>query len=439
MGVTVGDYDNDGFPDLFVTNYGFNELYRNQGDGTFSDVAAQAGVRGNGWSTSAAFLDFDRDGDLDLYVTRYVDWSFENNPYCGREEIREYCAPSVYQWVPDLLFRNNGNGTFTDVSSAMGIARRDGKGLGIAVEDYDRDGWLDIYIANDGLPCFLFRNLAGKGFREVGLLAGAVLKENGSPFAGMGVDMADLNHDGWPEIFVTALSLQGYVLFENKGNGSFVDVSTRKGIFQSTYRLTGWGTKLVDFDNDGARDILVVNGHLNDNVELMPRMLGTVTYPQPLLLLRQRSSSFHQVSAQAGEAFQNQWVARGAAFGDYNNDGLMDVLVTCLGGPPLLLENRTRTRHHNWIGFDLVGTASNRDALGTHIEVIDSSGASHSSRVSGTGSYLSSSDKRVIVGLGASGVSRVTISWPSGQVREFGDKLTLNTYHEVAERPTAKH
>lgn len=436
MGVAVGDYNNDGYPDLLVTNYGFNELFRNRGDGTFVEVGVQAGVRGDGWCASAAFLDFDRDGDLDLYVTRYVDWSFEKNPYCGRAELREYCAPTAYKGVPDRLFRNNGDGTFTDVSSAMGIDLENGKGLGIAVEDYDGDGWPDIYVANDGVPCFLFHNLQGKRFEEVGLLSGAALNQHGMPFAGMGVDMADVNHDGRPDIFVTALSLEGFVFFENRGEGLFVDVSTQKGILKASYRLTGWGTKLVDFDNDGQRDILVVNGHFNDNVEHMVRMLGTVSYAQPLLLLRNLGNSFQDVSLQAGETFQKKWISRGAAFGDFNNDGRIDALVAHLGGQVLLLENRAVNPGCNWIGLSLKGTLSNRDALGAQIKVTDSSGRTQYGRVSTAGSYLSANDKRLIVGLGPNKVDRVTITWPNGRTQELARGLSLNIFHEVIEPAT---
>jgi hypothetical protein len=436
MGVAVGDYDNDGYPDLVVTNYGSIELFRNHGDGTFVEVAAQAGVRSDGWCASAAFLDFDLDGDLDLYITRYVDWSFDNNPYCGRPQVREYCAPTAYKGVPDRLFRNNGDGTFADVSSEMGIDLKQGKSLGVAVEDYDGDGWPDVYVANDGVPCFLFRNLKGKRFEESGLLSGAALNQHGMPFAGMGVDIADVNNDGRPDIFVTALSLEGFVFFENRGEGTFVDVSTQKGILKPSYRLTGWGTKLADFDNDGDRDILVVNGHFNDNVERMARMLGTVSYAQPLLLLRNLGNTFEDVSLQAGDAFQKNWIARGAAFGDYNNDGRIDALVTHLGGQPLLLENRAASPGCNWIGFSLRGTTGNRDAVGALVKVTDTSGRSQYARVSTSGSYLSANDKRIIVGLGPNGIDRVTITWPSGRTMELSRGLTLNTFHEIVESAT---
>ena len=431
LGVAVGDYDNDGFPDIFVTNYGFNELFRNQGDGTFVEVGREAGVTAGAWSTSAAFFDFDRDGDLDLYVARYVNWSFDHNPHCGRPSLREYCAPSAYKGVPDLLFRNNGDGTFNDVSEAMGIRSR-GKGLGVAVEDYDRDGWIDIFVANDGVPCFLFRNQQGRGFEEVGLLSGAALNQHGMPFAGMGVDFADVNHDGWPDIFVTALSLEGYVFFRNMGNGGFLDISTRTGIMRASYRLTGWGTKLVDFNNDGQRDILVVNGHFNDNVAQMVRMLGTVSYPQPLLLLQNRGASFVDVSDHAGPVFSEKWIARGAAFGDYNNDGRIDVLVTHLGGRPLLLENRSYIKNFRWIGLDLMGTTGNSESVGALVTVTDNSGKSQYYRVSRAGSYLSSNDKRLIVGLGQDRLDRVEVTWPSGRKRQWSD-LTMNTFHTLKE------
>jgi len=433
LGVVVGDYDNDGFPDLLVTNYGFNELYHNRGDGTFSEVSAGAGVRADGWCAGAAFVDFDRDGHLDLFVTRYLDWSFDNNPFCGRPQSREYCSPSLYKGIPNLLFHNNRNGTFTDVSKSMGIDRNDGKSLGVVVEDFDRDGWLDLYVANYGVPCFLFLNREGKRFEEAGLLAGAAVNQHGIPFAAMGVDAGDVSYDGWPEIFVTALSLEGFVFLGNRGRGLFEDTSSRNGVFKPTYLLTGWGTKLLDLDNDGDRDILAVNGHFNDNVETMPRMLGTVTYPQPLLLLGNSGSSFTDLSQHAGEIFKSKWIGRGAAFGDFNNDGLIDVVVNHLGGTPLLLENRSTARQNNWIGFDLEGKLSPKDSQGAQIRVTDGAGRSQYYRVGTSGSYLSSSDERVIVGLGPNHATEVVISWPSGQVHPVSS-FAENVINTIAEK-----
>ena len=428
MGVAVGDYDNDGYPDLYVTNYGRNELYHNQGNGTFKDVTHAAGTAGEAFSTSSAFLDYNRDGLLDLYVCRYLDWSFVNNKVCGTSENKDYCSPHVFKGVPDLLFRNNGDGTFTDVSSAVGIALSSGKGLGIAIGDLDRDGWTDVYIANDGVPCFLFRNKEGKSFEEIGLNSATALNEHGSAFAGMGVDIADYDNDSWPDIFVTALSLEGFVLFQNNKDGTFSDVSDLVGVKKASFYLGGWGTKLLDFDNDGWKDLFVADGHVMRGVQ---EHLRTLTYSQPLLMLKNEQGRFSDVTGSMGSTFVQKWAARGAAFGDYDNDGDVDILVQVLGGRPLLLENVNGNGSH-WLGIELIGRKSNRDAIGTAIKVVDNCGGQQHFSVARACSYLSSSDARIIVGLLGRSATSLEITWPSGLVQKVGIKSS-NRYIRVHE------
>ena len=428
LGAAVGDYDNNGHPDLYITNYGRNELYRNLGNGTFKEVTREAGVKGGGFSASAAFFDFDRDGLLDLYVCRYVDWSFQNNKRCGAQNQRDYCDPGMFNGLPDLLFRNNGNGTFSDVSYEMGIALPAGKGLGIALGDVNRDGWLDVFVANDKVPSFLFLNQNGRSFQEVGLESGVALNANGGTFAGMGTDVADYDNDCWPDIFVNALSLEGFVLFRNEQEVGFSDVSEIAGIKQASFYLAGWGTKFLDFDNDGQKDLFVANGHVMNHIE---ELIRTLSYDQPLLLLRNSEGRFKNVGGAMGPLFERTFAARGAAFGDYDNDGDVDILVTVLGGNPLLLENLRGNENH-WIGFELRGKRSPRDAIGTTLEVIDSEGGKHCHTVSRTSSYLSSSDPRVLMGLGNRKVHSLQIAWPSGTVQQI-ENVDLNRYHQIQE------
>jgi len=429
MGVAVGDYDNDGYPDFYVTNYGANELFHNRRDGTFEELGKRAGVEASGWSSSAAFFDYDRDGFLDLYVVRYLNWSPDNNIFCGQQlaGFRSYCHPEHYKGVNDILYHNERDGTFRDVSKTAGIALPNGKGLGVAIVDFDGDQWPDVYVANDSVPCFLFRNQKGRGFEEVGLLAGAALKEDGQAFAGMGVDSADLDNDGWPDLFVTALSLQGYALFRNEKNGTFSDSSRAAGISRATFNFGGWGTKLLDFDNDGWKDIFVANSHVMDNIDLTFR---TLSYKQPLLLLGNQLGKFAVVS-NPGKCFAEPWPARGAAFGDYDNDGDVDIAVTNLGGQALILENRAANRN-GWVGFDLAGSRSNRDGVGARLVIEATDGSSQTYSVNPSGSYLSSSDFRVTVGLGATRVKSAQIDWPSGTSQRLGP-VAVRQYHRIVE------
>ncbi|PYR89602.1 MAG: RNA-binding protein [Acidobacteria bacterium] len=416
MGVAVGDYDNDGFADIYVTGYGGNTLYRNDGDGTFTDVTSRAGVAAGGWSASAGFLDYDNDGKLDLFVTRYVDWSFQNNRYCGEKKpgYRSYCHPDNYEGMTDLLYHNNGDGTFSDVSAKAGISRFPGKGLGVSFADYDNDGFIDIYVANDSVQSFLFHNNGDGTFAEVGLLAGVGFNEDGKTFAGMGVDVADYDNDGRPDIIVTDLSNERYMLFRQNADGSFRDVTNTTGVGGATLPFSGWSTRFFDYDGDGWKDLFVAQGHVMDTID---KTAPNLKYLQPPLLLRNDSGRFTRVIA--GEVFQQEWAGRGAAFGDLDNDGDIDVVVNNVGQKAVVLRN-DGGNGRNWLGIRTVGTKSNRDGIGCRVKVVSASGTSQYFTVSTTAGYLSASDKRLAVGLDRDTAARlVEIRWPSGLVQKF--------------------
>jgi hypothetical protein len=418
MGAAVGDYDNDGFQDLYVTNYGGNTLYHNNGDGTFTDVTARAGVAASGWSTSAGFFDMDNDGRLDLFVTRYVDWTFQNNRYCGERKpgYRAYCHPDNYAGMTNVLYHNNGDGTFTDVSSKAGITDPPGKGLGVSFADYDGDGFLDVYVANDSVQCFLYHNNRDGTFTELGLPLGVGFNEEGKTFAGMGVDFADYDNDGRPDIVVTDLSNERYRLFRQAGDGSFQDVTQSSGLGAATFLFSGWSTRLFDYDNDGWKDLFVAQGHVMDTIE---KTSPNLRYQQPLLLLRNESGHF--VKAAAGEALEKDWPARGAAFGDLDNDGDVDVVVSSVGQRALVLRNDGGNRK-SWLGIRAVGRRSNRDGVGCRVKVVSASGLTQYSTVTMATGYLSASDKRLLVGLGSAATAKlVQIRWPSGVVQELHD------------------
>jgi hypothetical protein len=429
MGAAVGDYDNDGFDDLYVTNYGANTLYRNNGNGTFADVTARAGVAAGGWSTSAGFVDYDNDGHLDLFVTRYVEWSFQHNRYCGEKKpgYRAYCHPDNFEAIANVLFRNNGDGTFADVSAKAGITSAPGKGLGVAFADYDDDGFIDVYVANDSFPCFLFRN-GGKGiFTEEGLLAGVALNEDGKTFAGMGVDFSDYDNDGRPDVFVTDLSNERYRLFRHNGDGSFRDATNASGVGGATLAFSGWSTRFVDYDNDGWKDIFVAQGHVMDTIE---KTSPNLRYLQPPLLLRNESGRFVRVLA--GEVFQQDRAGRGAAFGDLDNDGDVDAVVSNVGQQPLVLRNDGGNRRH-WLGIRLAGRRSNRSGLGARVKVVSASGLIQYATVTTAVGYLSASDRRVVVGLGNDATATlVEIKWPSGLVQRF-EKVKAGQYLDAIE------
>jgi hypothetical protein len=410
MGVAVGDYDNDGFEDLYVTAYGGNKLYHNNGDGTFTDVTEKAGVAGSGWSTSAAWVDLDNDGLLDLVVLRYLQWDFEDI-WCGehKEGYRAYCHPDVFQPISPLVYHNDGNGHFTQVSQKIGLSKP-GKGLGIALADYDRDGHIDLFVANDSMVEFLYHNKGDGTFEEVGLLSEVAVDGDGRTYAGMGVDFADYNNDGWPDLVITDLANQRYALYQNNGDGTFTYSSFTSGVARLTMPHSGWGVRFLDYDNDGWKDLLIAQGHDLDTVELS---YPNLHYREPILLLRNTGKEFVDVSAASGDVFSKPWLGRGMAIGDVDNDGLIDAVVATNDGPAHILHNETPTPNH-WLTLKLVGHRSNRDAIGAEVKLVTARGQQFAT-VSTAGSYLSSSDKRVHFGLGPESVAQsIEIRWPSG-------------------------
>jgi hypothetical protein len=419
-GVAVGDYDNNGYLDLYVTAFGPNILYRNNGDGTFADVTSAAGVAGGTteWSTSTGFFDFDRDGDLDLYVTNYLDYRLNDHPYCGlrKDGYRMYCLPTLFDGVADRLFRNEGNGTFTDVSKQAGIANPAGKGLGITVCDFDRDGDTDIYIANDMVRNFLYRNNGDGTFLDVTYAAGVGFDVNGKPQAGMGVDCGDVDGNGFPDLFVTNFSEELNSLYVNRGDGIFEDVSGKAGM-GSGYIPVGFGTRMFDADNDGDLDIHITNGHVIDNVKLYQ---PTLTYAQKDLLYENLGGQFRDVSDQSGPGITSERVGRGLAVADFDNDGNLDVVISGVGQRPALLKNQG-VAGNNWILIRAQGTKSNSFGLGATVRV-QTSDRLQIKEINNVASYLSSSDTRLHFGLGkAATIQRIEVAWPSGARQTLTD------------------
>jgi len=414
MGVAVGDYDNDGFEDLYVTAYGGNKLYHNNGDGTFTDVTEKAGVAASGWSTSAAWVDLDGDGLLDLVVLRYVHWDFDDI-FCGehREGYRAYCHPDTFQSIAPLVFHNDGNGRFTEISKKIGMDKP-GKGLGIALADYDRDGKIDVFVANDSMSEFLYHNLGGK-FEEVGLLSQVAVDGDGRSYAGMGVDFADYNNDGWPDLVITDLANQRYALYQNNGDGTFNYSSFTTGLAPITMPHSGWGVRFFDYDNDGWKDLLIAQGHDIDTIQLN---YPNLRYREPPLLVRNTGHGLVDVSADSGKPFQDAWVGRGLAIGDLDNDGRIDAVVTTNDGPVYILHNETATSNH-WLTLKLVGHKSNRDAIGAEVKLTTASGSQFATATTAS-SYLSASDKRVHFGLGTEAIAQtIEIRWPSGTLQSL--------------------
>ena len=410
-GVAVGDYDNDGFDDLFVAGYGHNTLYHNNGDGTFTDVTTNAGVAGSGWATSAAWVDYDNDGRLDLVVARYMVWDFDDI-YCGHREegFRSYCHPDLFKPISVLLYHNEGNGKFSEVSRKAGIDKP-GKGLGLAIADFDHDGSMDILLANDSIPEFLFHNKGDGTFEEIGLPSGVALDGSGASFAGMGVDFDDYNNDGWPDVIITDLANQKYSLYANAGDGSFDYTTLTTGLGAISLLHSGWGVRFLDYDNDGWKDLFIVQSHVMDTIQVNEPHLRYLE--SPLLLWNNHGKRFTDVSPQSGEVFEQKWAARSMAAGDLDNDGRVDVVVNPIDGPAFVLRNETLVQNH-WITLKLVGVKSNRDGIGAQVKVSTTLGSQYAT-VTTSSSYQSSGDKRLHFGLGAdSSVSRVEIRWPSG-------------------------
>ena len=417
MGVAVGDYDNDGFPDIYVTNYGKNTLYHNNGNGTFTDVTAKAGVPGGGWSVSAGFIDYDNDGKLDLFVTRYMEWDTKHSKTCGAE-WRTYCPPEEFPVTTNILYHNNGDGTFTDVSQRSGIASRKGRALGLAFADYDDDGFTDIFVSNDGMQQFLFHNNGNGTFIEKGLEAGAALSQDGRRMSGMGVVFQDYDNDGRPDIIVTELPREIYSVYHNDGDGFFSYQSLETGLGVLSSGTSGWGIGLEDFDNDGWKDLFVAQSHVLDNVEDIDPSLK---YKQLPLLAINHNGRFERVDPGTTAPA----ASRGVAFGDLNNDGWQDVVVSTLGDRPQVFMNRGGKQH--WLTISLRGTRSNRDGYGARVRVNGQTRFATS-----TGSYLCSSDKRLHFGLGAAESAKVEILWPSG-IRQSLNDVKADQFLEVKE------
>jgi enediyne biosynthesis protein E4 len=410
MGVAVGDYDNDGNEDLFVTGYGGNHLYRNNGHCEFTDVTAQAGVGGNGWSTSAAWVDLDNDGLLDLVVDRYVTWDWDDI-WCGEHMVgyRGYCHPDVFQPIAMLVYHNDGNGHFTEVSHKLGLDVP-AKALGIAIGDYDQDGRIDIVVANDSMPEFLFHQKPDGTFEEVGLESEIAVNEEGKTYAGMGVDLADYNNDGWPDLVITDLANQRYALYRNLGDGTFDYTSFSSGLGAMSLLHSGWSLRFVDYDNDGWKDLLIAQGHDLDTIQ---KSFPQLRYREPMMLVRNTGKKFVDVSGISSDIFQDAWVGRGMAIGDINNDGRIDAVVSTNGGPAHVLLNLTETKNH-WITLRLIGHKSNRDGIGAQVKLVTALGSQWATVTTASG-YLSSSDPRIHFGIGSESIAkRIEIRWPSG-------------------------
>lgn len=417
MGVAVGDYDNDGYPDIYVTNYGKNTLYHNNGDGTFTDVTEKAGVAAGGWSVSAGFLDYDNDGKLDLFVTRYMEWDTKRSKTCGGE-WHTYCPPEEFPATTSILYHNRGDGTFEDVSQRSGIAGKKGRGLGVAFADYDDDGLTDIFVANDGMQQFLFHNNGNGTFTELGMSAGAALSEDGRRLSGMGVVFQDYDNDGRPDIIVTELPREIYGVYHNEGKGTFSYQSLQTGLGVLSSGSAGWGVGLEDFDNDGWKDLFAAQGHVLDNVEAIDPSLH---YRELPLLAINHQGRFER----ADPGMTSPVAGRGAAFGDLNNDGWQDVVLTVLGDHPQIFLNRGGKQH--WLVVKLRGTRSNRDGLGARVRV---NGQTRFATTSG--SYLSASDRRLHFGLGAADTAKIEINWPSGTRQTLND-VRADQFLEVVE------
>lgn len=425
MGVAIGDYDNDGRPDIFLANVTGNQLFHNNGDGTFTDVTAKAGLSGaqfNGkkmWSVSAGWFDYNNDGLLDLFVVNYCVWEVNKDPNCLlKNGVRAYCHPKYYTPLHSTLYRNNGDGTFTDVSQETGIAAHAGKGMSVSFADYDGDGYLDAFVANDTTPAFLFHNLKGKKFEEVGVPAGVAYAPDGVTLSGMGSDFMDVNNDGRPDIWYTAVEHESFPLLINSGAGMFDDVTQSAGL-RATKDMSGWSNGIFDFDNDGWKDLFVARANVMDNIsELVPNR----RYPEPNAVFRNLGGGkFEEASATAGPDFQLEGVHRGAAFGDLDNDGRVDAVVSVLGGQVKILHNASANNNH-WLLLKLVGTKSNRMGIGAQIRIRTEDGQSQWSEVTTAVGYASSSDSRVHFGLGKnSRVRDIEIRWPSGITQMLHD------------------
>jgi hypothetical protein len=438
MGVAVGDYNNDGYPDIFVSAYGRSILYRNNADGTFTDVTDKAGMGASampGWTTSAVWFDYDNDGLLDLFVGSYVQYDLTQGLLCADKKpdgslYYHYCIPHLFKPTPSVLWHNNGDGTFTQVSRGTGIGRALGKALGVIATDINNDGLMDLVVTNDTAPNFLFLNRGKNVWQENGVAAGIAYSGAGNLRSGMGVDAADINGDGWQELLVSNIDHEMFSLYENHKGAYFTDAAADHGVAQATRLLSGWGLKFCDFDNDGYVDLLLANGHPDDTIAMRA---PDVRYQEPLLLFRNDGRHLHDVSRQAGPVFAKAFSARGLAVGDYNNDGRVDVLIGCNGGAPVLLRNATAGDNH-WVGLKLQGATCNRDAIGARL-AWSAGGVQRSRMKNSGGSYLSSHDPREVLGLGrAASLDWLEIKWPapSGRTERFRN-VPVDRYVTIVE------
>jgi hypothetical protein len=429
MGAAVGDYNGDGFPDLYVTQYPRSILYRNNGDGTFTDVTEKAGVAAPGWATSAVWFDYDNDGRLDLFVGQFVDFDKANGCGIGGDGKRHYGIPRIFRPMPSWLFHNNGDGTFTDVSKESGIASRLGKAWGVVATDVNNDGNMDLFVSNDTVANFLFVN-RGKGrFEEIGLQADVAYSAEGRPRSGMGVDSADFNDDGWMDLFVANIDEEIFSLYQNNKDLTFDDLAMPLDIGLATRWMSGWGLKFFDYDNDGNLDLILANGFPDD---LVDELSSLVKYQEPLLLFQNTGHGFKNVSEQGGPAFARSYSARGLAIGDFNNDGAVDVLIGINDGAPVLLRNNAGTKNH-WLGLKLVGTKSNTDAVGARVTY--QAGDTKRSRMKvGGGSFMSSHDPRLVLGMGQeTKIDWLEVQWPRpGGIERFTN-LPLDQYITIVE------
>jgi enediyne biosynthesis protein E4 len=424
IGVAIGDYDNDGWPDIYVASVTANHLYRNRHDGTFEDVTQKAGVAGGVykgmkmWSAAAGWFDYNNDGLLDLFVSNYCRWEVNKDPLClkgGR--LRAYCHPKLYEALPCTLYRNNGDGTFTDVSVETGIGNVLGKGMGVAFNDYDGDGFVDVFVANDNTPNSLFHNLRGKAFKEVALDAGVAYAENGKEVGGMGAEFRDLDNDGLPDLWHTATETETFPLFRNLGHGMFAEVTGSSGLGRATRDMSGWSNAVGDFDNDGWKDLFAARSNVLDNIA----EFSSRSFEEPSAVFRNlRGMHFEDVTATSGKAVQIPAAYRGSAVGDLDNDGRLDIVVPVLNGRARIFRNVSTNGNH-WIALQLVGTKSNRMGVGAQIKLIAEDGTVQYEMVSTSGGYAASSDPRVHFGLGgASGAREIEIRWPSGKRQVLG-------------------
>ena len=430
QGVAVGDYDGDGFPDLYVTQYGRSILYHNNGDGTFTDVTEKAGVAAPGWASSAVWFDYDNDGRLDLFVCNFVEFSKDKNLPCMAYNKPGYCIPTLYKPSPSWLFHNNGDGTFTDVSQSSGIAKHLGKAWGVVATDLNNDGRMDLFVANDTVQNYLYMNRANGKFDEIAAFAGVGFGETGRARSGMGVDSADLNQDGWMDLFVANIDHERYSLYQNNRDETFDDQANATAIGAATRLMSGWGLKFFDYDNDGNLDLFLANGNPDDMIETMQK---DVTYREPLMLFHSDGKALHNVSAESGPLFSRNLSARGLAIGDFDNDGAVDVLISVNDDAPLLLRNISAKGNH-WLGVKLVGKKSNRDAVGARV-TYQAGDLKRSRTKAGGGSYLSSHDPRLVLGLGKqTKIDWLDVKWPepSGKTERF-TQLPIDTYITLVE------